>query len=140
MLRSHPNIHVIRPCDGNETVGAYISAIENIHTPTILCLSRQGVPTLLNSNAEKVALGGYIIGEYGNGTIGTSGSLIIVATGTEVSLAIKTAINAINENIATFIRIVSMPCCELFDKQSFSKILIGDSTKKATRNTSRNKK
>ena len=88
MLRSHPNIMVIRPADGNETVGAYIQALERVHTPTVLCLSRQGVPTLENSSADKVSLGGYIIGEYG---AASNIKLIIVSTGTEVILAIQTA-------------------------------------------------
>ena len=62
--------------------------MEHTSTPTVLCLSRQGVPTLDNSSAEKVAKGAYIAGEYG---CDTKTDIIFVSTGTEVSLAINTA-------------------------------------------------
>lgn len=113
-LRSHPNCHVIRPADGNETVGAYIEAMKYKNTPTVLVFSRQGVPTLENSNAENVSKGGYIIKEFGNMN---NIDLIIVSTGTEVSLSIDTA-KELFEKSSLSIRVISMPCCELFDKQS----------------------
>jgi len=117
-LRSHPNCLVMRPADGNETVGAYIQAMEHTHTPTVLALSRQGVPTLARSSAEKVAFGGYIVSEVGCAE-GATPDLIMVATGTEVSLTIDAAAE-FHKNSSKSVRVISMPCCELFDKQPLS--------------------
>lgn len=121
-LRAHPNIHVIRPADGNETAGAYAIAMKHARTPTVLCLSRQGLPTLSTSSADKVALGAYVVGEFASdgSAAAATPSLVIVATGSEVSLALNvaTAMMAAPAAARLHIRVVSMPCCELFDQQS----------------------
>ena len=78
-LRCIPNLLTIRPADGNEVVGAYIAAIENSHTPTVISLSRQAVPTLNGTSAEKVSFGAYLLNDYGSNANGTI-SLIIVST------------------------------------------------------------
>lgn len=114
-LRTMPNLYVIRPCDGNEVSGAYKIAVESKHTPSVLSLSRQAASTLPGSNAASVALGAYTIYQTEENQ---SIDLVLVATGTEVELAIKGAKEAIAKGTAKNIRVVSMPCTQLFDKQT----------------------
>jgi transketolase len=85
-LRSIPNLNVFRPADGNETTGSYICAMEALHTPSVLALSRQNVPNLEGSSAASVKKGAYILSEHGNGSVL---DLIIIGTGTEVSLVVE---------------------------------------------------
>ena len=110
-LRAMPNLMVFRPGDGNETSGAYKLAIENRHRPSALCLSRQGMANQANSSIEKVAQGGYILEDCA----GTP-DLILIGTGTELDLCVQAAkqLTAEGKNV----RVVSMPCVELFDEQS----------------------
>ena len=123
-LRAMPNLLLMRPCDGNETVGSYVVAMENSHVPSVLCFSRQAVPTLLGSSAEKVAHGAYTLMECGSSSSSSSStnsdrpSLILAATGTEVSLAVAVARVLTEGNADLRVRVVSMPCWELFDQQS----------------------
>ncbi len=114
-LRATPNLLTIRPADGNETVGAYICAIENMHSPSVISLSRQATPNLAGSSADKVALGAYILEDFVAG--GKPLALIIVSTGTEVALSLAVAKKLLEED-GISVRIVSMPCWELFDQQS----------------------
>ena len=109
-LRALPNLLVIRPGDGNETSGAYQVAITNRHRPTVLVLSRQAMANQANSTAAAVAKGGYIL-EDSNGTP----ELILIGTGTELELCTKAAeqLRAEGRNV----RVVSMPCVELFEEQ-----------------------
>ncbi len=109
-LRAMPNMLVFRPGDGNETSGAYKLAIENRKRPSSLCLSRQGMPNQQNSSIEKVANGGYIL-EDCEGTP----DLILIGTGTELSLCVDAAKELTNKGKK--IRVVSMPCVELFEEQ-----------------------
>jgi transketolase len=116
-LRAMPNLYTLRPCDGNETKGAYIIGMEAKKTPTVISLSRQGAPTLEGSCAEKTLKGGYVLREIGSSSSSAYPTLTIVATGTEVSLAVKSA-EAISANRGNcWVRVVSLPCTELFDKQ-----------------------
>ncbi len=110
-LRAIPNMLVFRPGDGNETSGAYKLAIENRHRPSALCLSRQGMANQANSSIEKVAHGGYIL-EDCDGTP----ELILIGTGTELDLCVQAAKQLSDEGRK--VRVVSMPCVELFDEQS----------------------
>ncbi|QNI52789.1 transketolase [Synechococcus sp. BIOS-E4-1] len=110
-LRAMPGLLVFRPGDGNETSGAYKLAIENRHRPSALCLSRQGMANQANSSIEKVALGGYIL-EDCDGTP----DLILIGTGTELDLCVQAA-KQLSAN-GKKVRVVSMPCVELFDEQS----------------------
>ena len=110
-LRAMPGLLVFRPGDGNETSGAYKLAIENRNRPSALCLSRQGMVNQTNSSIEKVALGGYIL-EDCEGTP----DLILIGTGTELDLCVQAAKQLSAEGRK--IRVVSMPCVELFDEQS----------------------
>ena len=109
-LRAIPNLLVIRPGDGNETIGAYQVAVANRKRPTVLALSRQAMANQANSSAAAVAKGGYIL-EDSNG----SPDLILIGTGTELELATKAAavLRAEGKNV----RVVSIPCVELFEEQ-----------------------
>ena len=112
-LRAMPNMMVFRPGDGNETSGAYKVAIKNRKRPSSLCLSRQGMPNQENSSVDKVALGGYIL-EDCDGTP----ELILIGTGTELDLCVQAAKQLTTEGQK--VRVVSMPCVELFEEQSES--------------------
>lgn len=111
-LRCIPNLYVMRPCDATETLECWQIALESESTPSLLALSRQGVPTL-RKTVEKENLsakGGYIISPaQGNATVS------ILATGTEVSLAVEAQTKLKAEGIEA--DVVSLPCFELFDKQ-----------------------
>ena len=110
-LRAMPNMMVFRPGDGNETSGAYKVAIENRKRPSSLCLSRQGMANQQNSSVDKVALGGYVLEEC-DGTP----ELILIGTGTELDLCVQAAKKLTTEGRK--VRVVSMPCVELFEEQS----------------------
>ena len=110
-LRAMPNLMVFRPGDGNETSGAYKLAIENRHRPSALCLSRQAMANQANSSIEKVAHGGYVLEDCA----GTP-DLILIGTGTELDLCVQAAKQLSAEGKK--VRVVSMPCVELFDEQS----------------------
>lgn len=114
-LRAIPNLNVIRPCDAHETREAWRIAIKNRHTPTALAFSRQKVALIDRTKfatAENTAKGAYILAEASN----NQPKLILIATGSEVGLAIEAQAKLEAENIPT--RVVSMPCWELFDAQS----------------------
>ncbi|MEG2305601.1 MAG: transketolase [Lachnospiraceae bacterium] len=113
MLRSLPNMHVFRPADEIETKAAWYSALTSLRTPTCLVLSRQNLPVLEHSSKDALK-GGYIIKKE----CGDTPEIVIVATGSEVSVAIDTA--AILEKEGTSVRVVSMPCLDLFEEQSQS--------------------
>lgn len=113
MLRSIPNVHVIRPCDAKETAAAWKLAVESKVNPTCILLTRQNVPTLESTNYEGVSKGAYIVGKEISRI-----DAIIIATGSEVSLAMEAKKALLEENID--VRVVSMPCMELFEKQSES--------------------
>lgn len=110
MLRSMPNMNVIRPCDSRETYAAWKLALESKETPTALILSRQNLP-ILNSSFEEVAKGGYIIAKEDK-----KADVILLATGSEVSLAVE-AKKLLKEK-GVDARVVSMPSTFFFDKQS----------------------
>ncbi|HEY9697212.1 MAG TPA: transketolase [Trichocoleus sp.] len=111
-LRAIPNLTVFRPADGNETSGAYKVAVEfaNQHRPTLMAMSRQALPNLEGSSIEKAAKGGYILSD----SEGTP-DLILIGTGSEVSLCVKAAEQLRAEGKK--VRVVSMPSCDLFDEQ-----------------------
>ncbi len=112
-LRLIPNLDVWRPADTTETAVAWITAIENQKTPSCLLLTRQGLPALHHTSAqsEEISRGGYILLEPP-----TPASAVIMATGSEVGIALQVA-NALNEE-GSSIRVVSIPCVEIFNRQS----------------------
>lgn len=111
MLRAMPNFHVFRPADATETIAAWYSAVTSKETPTALVLTRQNLPQLAGSSKEALK-GGYVIADSTKATP----DAIIIASGSEVSLAV----NAKEELAKTGVdvRVVSMPCMDLFEEQS----------------------
>ncbi len=114
-LRAVPNLVLIRPGDANETAMAWRVAIEAKDQPVILALTRQAVPTLDRTkyaSAEGLRRGAYVLWESKTGTTPT---LILIASGSEVSLVAKAAGALAGEGVA--VRVVSMPSWELFEAQ-----------------------
>lgn len=113
-LRAIPNLTVFRPADANETVEAWRQALLNTTGPTALALTRQGLP-VLEGTAEKaregVERGGYVLSEAAGGTP----ALMLIATGSEVALAVAAKTQLEGQGIAT--RVVSLPCWSRFDAQ-----------------------
>lgn len=111
MLRAMPNINVFRPADATETAAAWYSAITSKNTPTVLALSRQNLPQIEGSSKEALK-GGYIIAE----SIKAKPDAIIIASGSEVSLAVDAKKELMEKGFD--IRVVSMPCMDIFEQQS----------------------
>ncbi|MBE1161527.1 transketolase [Dyella acidiphila] len=114
-LRAIPSLLVIRPADANETAVAWRVAIESQDRPVLLVLTRQNVPTLdrnVCASADGLRQGGYILRDAADGKPG----LILIASGSEVSLILQAAERLSEEGIA--VRCVSMPCSRLFDALS----------------------
>ena len=111
MLRSMPNFHVFRPADATETAAAWYSAVTSKKTPTALVLTRQNLPQLAGSSKEALK-GAYILEDSAKETP----DAIIIATGSEVELAVGARAELLKEGID--VRVVSMPCMELFEEQS----------------------
>ncbi len=107
-LRAIPNLHIFRPADGNETVAGWKFALERNHGPTGLVLSRQDLPILTKEGAPGAEKGAYVLAD------GTDA--IIMATGSEVAIAMAARDELAKENISA--RVVSMPCWELFAEQT----------------------
>ena len=111
MLRSMVNLQVIRPCDANEMVGAWRKALETKDRPTALLLTRQNLTNLSTTSYEGVCKGAYIVGKEDERI-----DAILIASGSEVNLAMQAKEELKKENID--VRVVSMPSQDLFDKQS----------------------
>lgn len=111
MLRAMPNTNVFRPADAIETAAAWYSAITSKNTPTVLALSRQNLPQIEGSSKEALK-GGYIIAE----SIKAKPDAIIIASGSEVSLAVDAKKELMEKGFD--IRVVSMPCMDIFEQQS----------------------
>lgn len=112
-FRAMPNVNVIRPADGNETVAAWKVALKDHSKPTILVLGRQNVPILPNSDQlaeEGVEKGAYVLSKAKSTPDG-----ILIATGSEVELAIESQKLLEEENI--FVNVVSFPSWNLFEQQ-----------------------
>jgi transketolase len=109
-LRIIPGLDVWRPADGLETAVAWAAAIERHDGPSALCLSRQNLPRLSDATmVEKIRQGGYVLAE------GANPQAVILATGSETSLAMEAHAALAAEGIST--RVVSMPCSNVFDRQ-----------------------
>jgi transketolase len=110
-LRVFPNMDVMRPCDYDETAAAYTHSIVKTTGPTSLILTRQNVPQIdypSEAKRQGTLKGGYVIKEE-KGDLTT----ILLAAGSEVQFAVAAA-----EELGDGVRVVSMPCMSLFDKQS----------------------
>ena len=111
MLRAMPNFNVFRPADATETIAAWYAAITSEKTPCALVLTRQNLPQLAGSSKEALK-GGYIV----SASKKEVPDAIIVASGSEVQLGIGAQEMLAAEGID--VRVVSMPCMELFEAQS----------------------
>jgi len=109
-FRAMPNMNVFRPCDGNETAGAYKVAVENRNSPTLIVCSRQGMANWDTSSIANTEKGAYTIAGEGD-------DFIIIGTGSEVEVA-KAAHDIVAEATGKKGRVVSMPSWEQFAKQS----------------------
>lgn len=112
-LRAIPEVVVLRPADANETAAAWRVALEREDGPTALVLSRQGLP-ILEGSAEG-AMGGVVRGAWCPMDDGGSPQVVLLATGSEVQLAVQAAAELGEHRISA--RVVSMPSQELFDAQ-----------------------
>ena len=119
-LRAIPHLFVIRPADMHEVREAWRIAILRRHSPTALALTRQKVPLIdrkLYASAEGTRRGAYILAEaLGANNEKTTPQLILIATGSEVSLTLEARTQLQQDGIPT--RVVSMPCTELFEEQA----------------------
>jgi len=111
-LRSIPNLTVMRPCDIVETIECWQIAVKSIKTPSVLALTRQSLPLLREKYSSKnlSEYGAYILQDFKN-----KRKVIIIATGSEVKIAIKARELLEAKGIGT--RVVSMPSWEMFEKQ-----------------------
>eukprot|EP00884_Botryococcus_braunii_P003341 jgi/Botrbrau1/13007/Bobra.0389s0006.1 len=117
-FRAMPNILMLRPADGNETAGAYKAAVLNANAvnpegkkrPSILALSRQGLPNLPGSSIDGVLKGGYIVDD-----VQGKPDVILIGTGSELPMAVDAGKELGKAGIKA--RVVSLPSWELFDEQ-----------------------
>jgi transketolase len=112
-LRAMPHLDLIRPADANEVAEAWRVAVERTHNPVALALTRQTVPVFDRSkyaSAEGLRRGGYVLADCEG-----EPELILIATGSEVQLALGAHETLIGEGIRS--RVVSLPCWEIFDRQ-----------------------
>jgi transketolase len=120
-LRAIPGLDVIRPADANEVAEAWRAAIDRQHQPVALVLTRQDVPVLDRSkyaSAAGLRRGAYVLADSAPVTDGVGDGapeVILIATGSEVALALSAHEELIADGVRS--RVVSMPCCELFDRQ-----------------------
>tara|TARA_B100000886_G_scaffold251816_1_gene177771 strand:- start:3218 stop:5200 length:1983 start_codon:yes stop_codon:yes gene_type:complete len=112
-LRAIPNLNVFRPADINETLECWEIALKSNNTPSAIALSRQKVPYInpKNTKENKCERGAYVVNITSHDS-----NVTIIASGTEVELALKVQEKLKENNIHS--KVVSMPCMELFDKQS----------------------
>lgn len=106
-MRTMPGLHVWRPADGVETVAAWQSALTRRDGPSAMCLTRQNLPVLEGSAIADARKGGYVVHRAGE-----TPALVLVATGSEVSLAMQASAQLSAEGVATWV--VSLPCWEVF--------------------------
>lgn len=122
-LRAIPNLHVLRPADGVETAECWDIAVQSGDTPSILALTRQGVPNLRTTHTDEnlCAKGAYVLREAEG-----QRDVTLLATGSEVGLAVEAADKLAGEGIAA--AVVSMPCFELFRQQpeSYKRAVLGE--------------
>lgn len=113
-LRAIPNVLVIRPADANEVTEAYKVVAAEKHSPSMLVLTRQNLPTVDRTKyapAAGLAKGAYVLADAPGG----KPELILIGTGSEVSLCLEAAEKLNADGVKT--RVVSMPCQELFERQ-----------------------
>jgi transketolase len=115
-LRLIPNLDVWRPCDTAETSVAWTVALQNASRPTALLLSRQNLPYAPKAGLEDISKGGYVLAEPTEVGLRRAPQAVLIATGSEVQLALKAQEQLAQQDIA--VRVVSMPSTTTFDRQS----------------------
>jgi transketolase len=115
-LRLIPNLDVWRPADTAETAVAWAVALQNKHKPTALLLSRQNLPYAPKHDLADISKGAYVLAEPSEVGMKKKAQAVIIATGSEVQLALKAQQLLADQKIA--VRVVSMPSTTTFDKQS----------------------
>ena len=114
-LRLIPNLDVWRPADTAETAVAWATALQNKDKPTALLLSRQGLPYAPKTALDEISKGAYVLSEPSEVGMRKRAQAVIIATGSEVQLALKAQAELATRGIAT--RVVSMPSTTTFDRQ-----------------------
>ncbi|CRH01027.1 transketolase, putative [Plasmodium relictum] len=114
LLRSTPNLNIIRPADGNEVSGSYLCHFRNPNTPTVIALCRNKVPHLKNTSVENVLKGAYILEDFDDSK---SQKVILSGCGSELQLCFD-AKNILKTEHNLNVRIVSFPSWTLFKKQT----------------------
>jgi transketolase len=115
-LRLIPNLDVWRPCDTAETCVAWAVALQNVNRPTALLLSRQNLPYAPKAGLEDISKGAYVLADATEVGLARKPQAVIIATGSEVQLALKAQELLAVQQIA--VRVVSMPSTSAFDRQS----------------------
>ena len=110
-FRAMPDFNVFRPADATETIAAWYSAVTSKKTPTAIVLTRQNLPQLAGSSKEALK-GGYVVVDSSK----EKPDAILIASGSEVSLSIEAKEMLAKEGVD--VRVVSMPCMDIFEKQS----------------------
>jgi len=117
-LRLIPNLDVWRPADSAETAIAWAVALENRHKPTALLLSRQNIPYAAKRDLGNISRGAYVLSEPADLGLKKKAQLVLIATGSEVALALKAQEELARRGIS--VRVVSMPSTTTFDRQSLA--------------------
>jgi transketolase len=115
-LRLIPGLDVWRPCDTAETAVAWVCAIENRSRPSALLLSRQNLPYAPKSRLDDIAKGAYVLAEPSEVGLKKKAQAVIIATGSEVQLALHAQQQLAVKGVA--VRVVSVPSTTVFDRQS----------------------
>lgn len=115
LMRATPNLHLIRPADGNEVSGAYMCHFRNMNTPTVIALCRGKVPHIKNTSAESVLKGAYILEDFEPNHNGTK--VILSGCGSELHLCVD-AKKILKEKHNCNVRLVSFPSWSLFRNQT----------------------
>jgi transketolase len=115
-LRLIPNLDVWRPADTAETAAAWATALQNTQRPTALLLSRQNLPYSPKTALDEMSKGAYVLAEPTEVGMRKKAQAVIIATGSEVQLALKAQGELAQRGIA--VRVVSMPSTTAFDRQS----------------------
>uniref|UniRef100_A0A7S1KC05 transketolase n=1 Tax=Vitrella brassicaformis TaxID=1169539 RepID=A0A7S1KC05_9ALVE len=114
LIRATPNMLMLRPADGNETSGSYAVWLENRTRPSVMALCRGAVPQLEGSSFDKVAQGAYVLQDWSAGNTGKRA--LLAGCGSELHLAVEAKKLLMDKGVS--VRIVSMPCWDLFREQS----------------------
>ena len=121
-LRAIPNLMVFRPADSVETAESWQLALAARETPSVIALTRQGLPTVRGGDdGNATARGGYILADADG-----AADVLLIATGSEVSIALQARTLLQADGVGA--RVVSMPCCELFEAQdaAYRRTVLGD--------------